>query len=265
MTDRPDYDKSATPTAHKTSHQDGGSDELSVEGLAGMLAEEQASSWILLSDKPSTFAPEAHKTSHQDGGSDEITVEGLAGELTAEQKSSWAKVSGKPLTETALSTGFSVEGGTTPKKLTVLDTMTLALGAANLKLFMNAAGNALEWAVGVKLGTFFYNTATESGTQEITGVGFKPSDIEFLAHIAGTPEMSIGFDDGTNHYCVFDYGGATPGAWDNSSTYSIALYQSAASVARGKVTTLGADGFTITWVKNGSKIGTATIFYRAKR
>jgi len=30
-----DYDKSATPTAHKTTHQDGGSDEISVAGLDG--------------------------------------------------------------------------------------------------------------------------------------------------------------------------------------------------------------------------------------
>ena len=79
-----DYDKSATPTAHKTTHQDGGSDEISVLGLSGLLGDAQT--------------PLAHKTSHQDGGADEISVEGLAGELTAEQKSAWAKVSGKPTT-----------------------------------------------------------------------------------------------------------------------------------------------------------------------
>ena len=84
MSETEDYDKSATPTAHKTSHQDGGSDEIAVTGLAGLLADGQT--------------PLAHKTSHQDGGTDEILVEGLAGELTAEQKSAWAKVSGKPTT-----------------------------------------------------------------------------------------------------------------------------------------------------------------------
>jgi len=84
MSETEDYDKSATPTAHKTTHQDGGSDEISVLGLSGLLADGQT--------------PLAHKTSHQDTGTDEISVEGLAGELTAEQKSAWSKVSGKPTT-----------------------------------------------------------------------------------------------------------------------------------------------------------------------
>lgn len=60
-----------TPTAHKTSHQDGGSDEISVTGLSGLLADSQT--------------PLAHKTSHQDGGSDEISVTGLSGLLADAQ------------------------------------------------------------------------------------------------------------------------------------------------------------------------------------
>ena len=100
MAETEDYDKSATPTAHKTTHQDGGSDEISVEGLAGELTAEQKSAWSKVSGKPTTFTPAAHKTTHQDGGSDEISVAGLDGELTAEQKSAWSKVSGKPTTFT---------------------------------------------------------------------------------------------------------------------------------------------------------------------
>lgn len=53
--------------AHKTSHQNGGSDEISVAGLSGLLADGQT--------------PLAHKTSHQNGGSDEISVAGLSGLL----------------------------------------------------------------------------------------------------------------------------------------------------------------------------------------
>ncbi len=98
MPETEDYDKSAAPTAHKTSHQDTGTDEISVQGLDGELFAEQKSSWAKVSGKPTTFAPEAHKTSHQDTGADEISVQGLDGELFSEQKSSWAKVSGKPTT-----------------------------------------------------------------------------------------------------------------------------------------------------------------------
>jgi hypothetical protein len=85
MTETEDYDKSATPTAHASTHQDGGTDEISVAALSGQLADSQPSTWTLVSGKPTTFAPEAHKTSHQDGGSDEISVTGLAGLLVTAQ------------------------------------------------------------------------------------------------------------------------------------------------------------------------------------
>ena len=91
MGETEDYDKSATPTAHhtthesggsdeisgvppaahKTSHQDGGADEISVQGLAGLLITAQT--------------PAVHKTSHQDGGADEISVQGLSGTLADPQ------------------------------------------------------------------------------------------------------------------------------------------------------------------------------------
>jgi hypothetical protein len=53
-----------TPTAHKTSHQDGGADELSVAGLSGLLADGQT--------------PLAHAASHRTGGSDSIKLDDLA-------------------------------------------------------------------------------------------------------------------------------------------------------------------------------------------
>jgi len=61
----------AAPSAHATSHQNGGSDEINVAGLNGLLADSQT--------------PLAHKTSHEDGGSDEINVTGLSGVLADNQ------------------------------------------------------------------------------------------------------------------------------------------------------------------------------------
>lgn len=52
------------PTAHATNHQNGGSDELNVVGLNGLLADGQT--------------PLAHKTSHQSGGTDAIALDALA-------------------------------------------------------------------------------------------------------------------------------------------------------------------------------------------
>lgn len=83
MADHEDYLPGEQPAAHKVSHQDGGADEITVEGLAGELAAEQKSAWAKVSGKPGTFTPTAHKLSHQNGGADEISVAGLAGE-TAE-------------------------------------------------------------------------------------------------------------------------------------------------------------------------------------
>jgi len=60
-----------TPTTHATSHQNGGSDEISVAGLSGLLADPQT--------------PLAHATSHQNGGADEISVAGLSGLLADDQ------------------------------------------------------------------------------------------------------------------------------------------------------------------------------------
>ena len=61
----------ATPAAHKASHQNGGSDEISVAGLSGELADDQP--------------PKDHASAHQNGGGDEISVAGLSGELADDQ------------------------------------------------------------------------------------------------------------------------------------------------------------------------------------
>jgi hypothetical protein len=75
MAETKDYEKTATPTPHKTTHQDGGSDEISVEGLAGDLADPQESTWTRVSGKPTTFPPEVHHTTHESGGSDIVSVD----------------------------------------------------------------------------------------------------------------------------------------------------------------------------------------------
>lgn len=59
------------PVAHKTSHQNGGGDEISVLGLSGLLGDSQT--------------PLSHKASHQNAGLDEINVAGLSGELADDQ------------------------------------------------------------------------------------------------------------------------------------------------------------------------------------
>ena len=62
---------SQTPLAHKASHENVGSDEISVAGLSGLLADAQT--------------PLAHVSSHQNSGTDEISVQGLSGRLADDQ------------------------------------------------------------------------------------------------------------------------------------------------------------------------------------
>lgn len=57
--------------AHASTHENGGSDEISVAGLSGTLADAQT--------------PTSHASSHQDGGADELSVAGLNGVLADEQ------------------------------------------------------------------------------------------------------------------------------------------------------------------------------------
>lgn len=77
---------SSAPGAHKTTHENGGSDEISVAGLSGLLADGQT--------------PLAHKTSHQDGGADEISVTGLSGVLADAQVADKIKTTTGPTTLT---------------------------------------------------------------------------------------------------------------------------------------------------------------------
>jgi len=93
--------------AHASTHQDGGSDEISVAALSGELADDQPPkahdlagakhnadtlahlntkiSDATLDDSSATRTPAAHKASHQNGGGDEISVASLSGLLADSQ------------------------------------------------------------------------------------------------------------------------------------------------------------------------------------
>lgn len=110
------------PLAHKTSHEDGGGDEISVAGLSGALADKQDANKIqghsvdetaLGNDKvlvyktsgdkyvyESKTTPGVHAASHQDGGGDEIDLTGLSGALGDKQDAN--KIQGHVVNEAAL-------------------------------------------------------------------------------------------------------------------------------------------------------------------
>ena len=137
-----------------------------------------------------------------------------------------------------------------------------ALGAANLKFFMNAAGDAPEWKTGIKIGYIQRDTSLADGNVSYTGIGFKPSHIIFCGMGPTANEINpFGLDNGTDHY-GFHYDQAK---WNIHVSYSILLYQTTAIYALASVLSFDADGFTLAWLKNGAKTGTGTILYIAFR
>ncbi len=135
------------------------------------------------------------------------------------------------------------------------------IGAANKKIFVNAAGNGYEFDTGIYQGSFTIDTSLTSGSIDITVVPFKPCFGKFNAVINSTLQVSWGDDDGTaNRKCllynltVFEYSGST-----------VYLIQSAGVYHVGYISAWLSNGFTYTWTKAGAKTGTAFIFYTLHR
>jgi hypothetical protein len=140
----------------------------------------------------------------------------------------------------------------------------LSLGAANLKAFVNAGATAIEWAGGIKIGTFARTLSDADGTQAISGIGFKPSHVIFLGAIDDSKTYSIGFDDGTSRLAVYSNDYNIADTWGAGTTISIELIN-VSGESHATITTLGSDGFTLTWVKSGSSTGVAELHYIAFR
>ncbi len=128
----------------------------------------------------------------------------------------------------------------------------LPKGAANTHLLMNAGATAPEYANPIKLVNFSRDTATASGTQAITGVGFKPNYVIFFVSYFGGASSTVGFDNGTDHTQIY-YLGSFVVAYGQS----ILVGSDVGNYNTAYITTIGTDGFTLTWTKTGSPTGTA--------
>ena len=115
-----------------------------------------------------------------------------------------------------------------------------------------------------KIGTFSRDTSLASGTQQIPGVGFSPSLVLFvMGDTGGTNRFSIGLDDGTVHACISDRYAGDVDKYFLQNSYSINDQQSISDSYGGKITSLDADGFTITWNKGNGTTGTLSTLYLA--
>lgn len=111
------------------------------------------------------------------------------------------------------------------------------------------------------------DTTTASGTQAITGVGFKPRAVYFQVIQDNSDEWSLGIDTATNSMALFHNGGVSADTWrviDDSSA-SIYIIESTGNVYAGEISSLDSDGFTITWTKTGTPTGTIAVDFMAFR
>jgi hypothetical protein len=118
-------------------------------------------------------------------------------------------------------------------------------------------------ALTTKIGSFTRDTTTASGTQAVTGVGFKPRLILFHYAQNVSNEMGVGSDNGTDKQNLrYD---PSEVAWRLNTSFSIFDSQNVGTPTTyvGLVSSMDADGFTITWTKNGTPTGTLTIQYTA--
>ena len=104
---------------------------------------------------------------------------------------------------------------------------------------------------------FTRDTTVASGTQAVTGIGFKPKAVIFIGNEPSTLEWSLGYDIGTARFVTT----RTPTVYETSVSYSI--YDTEALGATeydGLISSFDVDGFTVTWTKVGSPTGTYEIF-----
>lgn len=109
---------------------------------------------------------------------------------------------------------------------------------------------------------FTYDLTTATGTQEISTVGYRPSSIIFTGIESASQTLCWGFSDGTTDTCFHL---KDNGLWVNSNTACLFFETQTAGNNRHQATiqSFDDDGFTLSWVKNNSPTGTATIKFMA--
>lgn len=115
----------------------------------------------------------------------------------------------------------------------------------------------------VKVGNFTRDLSTASGTQVITGVGFRPRAVIFVGGVNGGFPFSAGLDDGTSTGMVASDYVDSVGTYFLRTNSSIGLAQVAGGNQVANITSFSSDGFTLTWTKSGAPTTTATILYLA--
>jgi len=135
----------------------------------------------------------------------------------------------------------------------------LAKGTANLKMFMNAAGTAPEWAGGLKVLTWTRDLSLTNGNISYTGVGFKPSSMLLIAAppSSGIDGGSWGLHGGSTRNGISRYSdGKFYATFQTFGNSTVACVVSAGNYVDADFVSYDEDGLTLSYTKTGSPTGT---------
>mgnify|MGYP001570361080 CR=1 FL=1 len=155
------------------------------------------------------------------------------------------------LTSPVINTGFSGTAKATGAEIT---TGTEDAKFVTPKAISDAGVNT---RLKSKIISFTRDLSVASGDVAYTGVGFMPTALVGIGVIGGSLPFTVGFaDSGKSAADITQYGANTI----TSSVNFIQIAPSGGNDQAAVVKSYDADGFTLTWTKNGSPTGTPTFY-----
>ena len=225
-----------TAAAHAASHQNGGADEISVAGLSGLLADSQTAL--------------AHAASHQNGGSDEIAVDGLSGVLADAQTANTIVETGGP---TSLAVGALADTSVAIRSGATF--VGVALASAGSFLVREPGGTLVDSVRAWGLAT----TSTQGALLENTTAATVGATVQYspAIELAGTAWKSNAVAESQAHRWRIEARPAT-GAASTSST--LVIQRSNNGGAYGTILTLTETPAVSSAVVNGgSRVEAGTL------
>jgi hypothetical protein len=116
----------------------------------------------------------------------------------------------------------------------------------------------------VKTGFFSRDISIATGTQIVTGIGFKPKSIFAFSAISASQRASWGLDDGVSPRGINDDSGTSADNYTNTGNL-VSMVITPSDIYEGQISSFDADGFTISWLKIGSPTGTVSVNFMAFR
>lgn len=141
-----------------------------------------------------------------------------------------------------------------------------SLGSGNwvCQTYTKRSGFAVVPTSNIKIGSLDRDVTAATGTVATTGVGFTPKMVFFFgAYNAANFSAFFGVSNVTLNYSLYQVNNSANMTADRSSCIDISIDNNATSQI-ATLSSLDADGFTLSWTKNGSpSAGTAVIHYIA--